>query len=208
MRKCGRWARAGVCSRKNFRPRKLWRNRRGTREVLGGMKAKSSLLAATAASVVLFAGCAGTGPNTQRGAVGGAALGAIAGAIIGNNSGSGNAASGALIGAAAGGLAGGAMGNATDHERGTIYRSEAEATTTIVVNEPPPPPPHREDRRYERPYSEAVWIDGYWAYSGNGRYTWVEGRWERPPERYRTYVAPHWQRHRGGYVYVEGYWRG
>ena len=50
----------------------------------------------------LLAGCAGTGPNTQQGVVGGAALGALAGAIIGNNSGGHNAGAGALIGAAAG----------------------------------------------------------------------------------------------------------
>jgi hypothetical protein len=175
------------------------------------MNTKTYLLLATAATSIFLSGCAGTGPNTQRGAVGGAALGALAGAIIGNNSGSGNAASGALIGAAAGGLAGGAMGNAADHERGTLDRSETEATTNIYVEQPPAPPPRERVvvERYPAPSREAVWVDGYWAYSGNGRYVWVEGRWEHPPERYRTYVAPHWKRHpRGGYVYVEGYWRG
>src|SRR5438874_848117 len=78
------------------------------------------------------AGCVGTGPNTQRGAVGGAALGGLAGAIIGNNSGSGNALGGAAIGAAAGALAGGTLGNAADNERGTLYHSEDEAATNVV----------------------------------------------------------------------------
>ncbi len=125
------------------------------------MKTKSTLLLSLTV-VMLGAGCAGTGPNTQRGAVAGGVLGAIAGGIIGNNRGSGNAASGAAIGAAAGAIAGGTLGNAADHERGTLYRSESEATTQIVVESPPPPPPRQREVIYERPRAEAVWVEGYW----------------------------------------------
>src|SRR6185436_13117946 len=73
------------------------------------------------AVAALCAGCVGSGPNTERGAVGGALAGAVVGGVVGHNHGSRNTASGAAIGAAAGGLAGAAMGNAADHDRGTIY---------------------------------------------------------------------------------------
>src|SRR3569833_2808476 len=79
------------------------------------------LLASTLGLSALLGGCAGTGPNTQQGAVTGGALGAIAGAIIGHNSGSGNTLGGALSGGAAGALAGGTIGNSVDHENGTVY---------------------------------------------------------------------------------------
>lgn len=166
------------------------------------------LLPTLAAATLLGSGCAGTGPNTQRGAVGGAGLGAILGAVIGNNSGHGNGAQGALIGAAAGAVVGGTLGNAQDHEQGTIYGSEREATTDVYVSEAPPPPPPREEVIVTRPAPDVIWVSGYWAYAGRGNYTWVEGHWTRPPGHYRAYVPPHWKRHRGGYVYVQGYWRG
>src|SRR3954463_2248795 len=82
------------------------------------MKTPISVLLSLAA-LSLGAGCAGTGPNTQQGAVGGAAVGAVAGAIIGNNSHGHDSVAGALIGGAAGAVAGGAIGNSLDHQRGT-----------------------------------------------------------------------------------------
>ena len=64
--------------------------------------------------------CAGpTGPNTQRGAVGGALLGGVAGAVIGNQS--GHAGEGALIGAGAGAIGGAAIGNAQDEDNRRRY---------------------------------------------------------------------------------------
>lgn len=155
----------------------------------------------------LMTGCVGTGPNTQQGAVGGAALGAVAGAVIGNNSGSHDPVAGALIGAAAGGIAGGTIGNSLDHERGTLYTSEVQATTNVVVVQPPPPPPPRQEVIVYQPRPGYVWVPGYYAYDGV-RYVWIGGRWARPPHRrYQTYVQPHWQNQHGGYVYVQGYWR-
>jgi|GEM_PF-252022 len=178
---------------------------------LGGSTAefrfKVSLPALLVLALGLDSGCVGTGPNTQQGAVGGAALGAIAGAIVGNNSGSHNALGGAAIGAAAGAVAGGAIGNSLDHQRGTIYYSEADATTNVVVQQPPPPPAPPAEVVVARPAVESVWVGGYWAYTGDDRrYVWVQGHWERPPPHYRAYVSPHWARRRGNYVYIQGYW--
>jgi hypothetical protein len=198
------------CSKKKFLPDGPPGNPPGGDVVFTSMKTnRHILIPAMAALAFAWQGCVGTGPNTQRGAIGGAVLGSIAGAVIGNNSGHGNGARGAVIGGAAGSIAGGTMGNAVDHERGTIYTSERSATTDVYVSAAPPPPPRRREVVVvERPYREAVWVDGYWAYIGRGEYAWVEGRWMRPPGPYRTYVAPHWKRQRGGYVYVEGYWGG
>ena len=154
----------------------------------------------------LGAGCVGTGPNTQRGAVGGAALGGLAGAVIGNNSGSHNGASGALIGAIAGGIAGGTLGNSVDQQNGTIYRSEADATSSVVVaGAPAYPAAPAPDVVTVQPSPYAVWIGGYWVYTSSG-YAWVRGHWEMPPPNSRFFVAPHWRHRRGGYVYIRGYW--
>jgi uncharacterized membrane protein len=172
------------------------------------MKNKRIILILMPLGVTLFsAGCVGTGPNTQAGAVSGGMLGAIAGAIIGNNTGSGNSAEGALIGAAAGAILGGTMGNQADHQQGTIYGSQREATTTVVSTMPPPPPAVAPPEVVSaRTAPEAIWIEGHWVYNSQGYY-WEPGRWEIPPPRYRQYVAPHWERQGEGYVYIRGYWR-
>jgi hypothetical protein len=167
---------------------------------------KTKLILLPLGLALLGAGCVGTGPNTQQGAVSGSVLGAIAGAVIGNNSGHGNGGQGALIGAAAGAMLGGTMGNQVDHQNGTIYGSEREATTPIQVEAPPPPPPPRETVIVERPEPESVWIEGHWEYDGRGYY-WVDGYWVVPPPHYRHYVAPHWERRGHVHVYIRGYWR-
>jgi hypothetical protein len=169
------------------------------------MKTKIILLAPVAA-VLFCSGCVGTGPNTQQGAVAGGALGAIAGAIIGNNSGHGNGGGGALIGAAVGAIAGGTMGNQADHQRGTLYGSEAEATTQVVMEAPPPAPARPSEVISPQPAPEAVWIQGYWAYASRG-YAWVPGHWEIPPPDRNRYVPAHWQRQGNHYVYINGYWQ-
>lgn len=162
-------------------------------------------LLVTLALATLTAGCVGTGPNTQQGAVGGAALGAAAGAIIGNNSRSHDTLGGALIGGIVGGIAGGTMGNVLDHQRDTIYTSETQATTEYAVETPPPPPAPVREVVVVRPAPDVVWVSGYYIYESRG-YAWMPGHWERPPARYHAFVAPHWQRRQGTYLYVRGYW--
>lgn len=152
-------------------------------------------------------GCVGTGPNTQQGAVGGAAVGAVAGGIIGNNTRGGSAMGGAVIGGLLGAIAGGTIGNSLDNQRGTLYRSEQEATTTVVVQSPPPPPPPQVEVVTVQPSPVAIWIEGCWVYDAGYRYVWAPGHWEVPPPHCRRYERPHWAHRGGGYVYVRGYWR-
>jgi hypothetical protein len=163
-------------------------------------------ISALVVSAALCAGCVGTGPNTQNGAVTGGALGALAGAIIGNNSGGHNALGGAAIGALAGAIAGGTIGNSVDHQNGTIYRSEYDATTNVAVPEVPPTPPPVAEAQTPQPTPSAVWVYGYYDFDG-ARYLWVPGHWEIPPPNVVTFVRPHWRYRGGTYVYIRAYWR-
>ena len=154
---------------------------------------------------LLSSGCVGMGPNTQEGAVKGAALGALAGAIIGNNSG-GHGGRGAVIGAAAGAIAGGTLGNKEDHSRGTIYRSEGDATSERIYSEEPVAPAPKTDVMVVQSNPGTIWVPGHWFFSKDD-YTWIPGHWETPPPRTRYYVPPHWKRRGQGFVYVRGYWQ-
>jgi hypothetical protein len=168
------------------------------------MNTKQFLALAMAAA--LCAGCEGNGPNTQNGAVAGGALGALAGAIIGNNSGGHNGLGGAAIGAVAGAIAGGAIGNSVDHQQGTLYHTEYEATSSIAVPQVPPPPAPPADYVSPQPTPSAYWIAGYYNFDGY-QYLWVPGHWEIPPPNFTVFVRPHWIYRGGAYVYVRGYWR-
>ena len=152
----------------------------------------------------LLAGCVGSGPNTQRGAVTGGALGALAGGIIGNNNGH-RTWQGAGIGALAGALAGGTLGNAADHQNGTVYNEPQPAPSQQVTVVQPPPPPQTVVVE-QAPPPRAVWVDGYWAWTPQGN-VWVRGHWEVPPPGYAYYVPPHWERRRGTRIYIGGFWR-
>ncbi len=165
-----------------------------------------SILVLTTAAALCCSGCVGTGPNTQNGAVAGGALGALAGAIIGNNSGGHNALGGAAIGAVAGAIAGGTIGNSVDHQNGTLYRSEYEATSNVAVQSVPPQPPPPAELQTAQPTPSAVWIYGFYDFDGY-RYLWVPGHWEIPPPNTVSFVRPHWRYRGGSYVYVRGYWR-
>lgn len=169
------------------------------------MRQNKTLLITALTLSALVAGCEGTGPNTQNGAVAGGALGALVGGIVGHNSGIGTGG-GMLIGAAAGAIAGGTLGNAADHQNGTIYHSEAEATTNVVVEAPPAPPPPPSEVMTYQPRPDAVWVSGYYAYDGY-RYVWVQGHWEIPPPGYHYFHPAYWAPRGGTYVYVRGYWR-
>lgn len=67
-----------------------------------------------------------------------------------------------------------------------------------------PPAPYYEVQP-ALPYPGAIWINGYWNWSGN-RHHWVPGRYERPRPGYRWH--PHrWERApRGGWYLQGGGW--
>jgi hypothetical protein len=54
------------------------------------------------------------------------------------------------------------------------------------------------------PFAGAVWIGGYWGWSG-GRHSWVPGRWDRPRSGYGW--TPHrWEQRGGRWHLHEGGW--
>ncbi len=79
------------------------------------MKKLSLLIVAAVSSIALSNCTAPTGPNTQRGAIGGGLLGAGAGAIVGHQS--GRTAEGAAVGGALGAGAGALYGNSQDQNQ-------------------------------------------------------------------------------------------
>jgi len=168
------------------------------------MYTRTTLLSSALLLSVLSAGCVGTGPNTQQGAVAGGALGALAGAIIGNNSRGGNGLAGAAIGAAAGAIAGGTLGNSVDNQRGTLYGPPGSTVRVVQQIPPTPPPPPSAETITPSPSPNAVWIPGYWSY--NGGYIWSAGHWEIPPANGRNYIAAHWENRGNGYVFIQSYW--
>jgi hypothetical protein len=172
------------------------------------MKPKTTL-SVSLLTAALLAGCAApAGPNTQTGAGVGAAAGALAGGIIGHNTGGGHTVGGAVLGAAAGGLVGAAVGNRKDNEQTHTY-TDADAHTGYVVQQPPPSPTSNpQDNVPAQPSPDAVWVPGFWSYTGaSGQYEWVAGHWDYPPQGYRHWVQPSWERRDNGYVYVRGHWQ-
>lgn len=148
----------------------------------------------------ILTGCVETGPNTQQGAVTGGALGAVTGAIIGNNSGSRNGPAGALIGAIAGAIAGGTLGNSVDNQNGTIYGRPLAAVPAY------PAYPGTPEAVVAQPSPNAVWVPGYWEWTG-AQYVWVGGCWRVPPPGFSVYVQGGWIFRGGGYFYRRPYWR-
>lgn len=73
-----------------------------------------------------------------------------------------------------------------------------------VIVDVAPPPPYAEVVPV-MPFAGAVWIGGYWGWSG-GRHVWIGGRWEHPRPGY--YWAPHrWVATGGRWHLVGGGWR-
>jgi hypothetical protein len=70
------------------------------------------------------------------------------------------------------------------------------ASVVYIDREPPPP---RSYTRPSRPSTTAIWIDGYWNWTGV-RFIWVDGYWERNPPPGRVWAPGGWvHTHRGWY---------
>lgn len=73
----------------------------------------------------------------------------------------------------------------------------------VVVSGPPPapvpenPPP--------APNAQAVWVAGYWHWTGM-QYAWIPGHWDAPPAG-AVWSAPTYVQRDGRYVYESGQWK-
>jgi hypothetical protein len=73
-----------------------------------------------------------------------------------------------------------------------------------VVVSSPPPPPMVEARPAPPPRQTAVWVAGYWHWTGM-QYTWIPGHyWEAPPGK--QWRAPRYTLRDGVYIYEPGGW--
>ena len=68
------------------------------------------------------------------------------------------------------------------------------------------PPRPLVDRRPVAPGRGYIWAPGYHRWDGRA-YVWSPGQWMLPPHRHARWVPAHWVHRRGGWVFVEGYWR-
>jgi hypothetical protein len=78
--------------------------------------------------------------------------------------------------------------------------------TSALVEVPYPPPPARVELVPDRPYDDAVWVDGEWTWQGR-RWAWRPGRWVVVPPG--VFFSP-WTTVRAadGTLYIaEGAWR-
>jgi hypothetical protein len=104
------------------------------------------------------------------------------------------------------------MGTVIDGRLGQTFGAvnQIPVDRRYVVAQPPPVPASAPRHlKPVRPAREAVWIDGYWAYTGNPStpYEWMAGHWEIPPAGARAWVPSGWQRAENTYVYVRGGWK-
>jgi WXXGXW repeat (2 copies) len=72
----------------------------------------------------------------------------------------------------------------------------------VAVSGPPPEP--MGEARPAPPDAQAVWIAGYWHWSGM-QYTWIPGHWERAPPG-ASWHAPRYSIREGTYFYEPGGW--
>ena len=71
----------------------------------------------------------------------------------------------------------------------------------IVVSGPPPA--IREEQPTTAPSQAAVWVSGYWHWTG-ASYTWIPGHWDAAPPGARWYAPRYVQGTDGRYYYQPG----
>ena len=72
----------------------------------------------------------------------------------------------------------------------------------VAVSGPPPQP--MPEARPQPPDAQAVWVAGYWHWSGM-QYTWIPGHWENAPPG-ASWRAPRYSIREGTYFYEPGSW--
>jgi hypothetical protein len=85
---------------------------------------------------------------------------------------------------------------------GCVVEAGVSATTGVAVTGPPPEP--MREARPEPPDAQAVWVAGYWHWSGM-QYTWIPGHWENAPPG-ASWRAPRYSLRDGTYFYEPGSW--
>ncbi len=69
-----------------------------------------------------------------------------------------------------------------------------------------PPPAGLSEERPPSPLPDALWIKGYWHWTGI-QYAWIPGHWEAHPPRGAEWQTPRYTSANGAYFYEPGRWR-
>ena len=72
----------------------------------------------------------------------------------------------------------------------------------VVMVRPPEP---RVEVYGPLPYSEAVWIPGYWKHRKE-EWVWVPGHWATPLRPNAVWISGYWEPRGGGWVWIPGHW--
>jgi hypothetical protein len=85
---------------------------------------------------------------------------------------------------------------------GCVVEASVSASSGVAVAGPPPEPVH--ESRPPQPNAQAVWVAGYWHWTGM-QYTWIPGHWEQAPPG-AQWRAPKYSIREGTYFYEPGTW--
>ena len=85
---------------------------------------------------------------------------------------------------------------------GCVVEAFGAAPVGVVVSSPPPPP--MVEVRPAPPAAPAVWVAGYWHWTGM-QYTWIPGHYGQPSPG-KEWRAPRYTLHDGVYIYEPGGW--
>jgi hypothetical protein len=85
---------------------------------------------------------------------------------------------------------------------GCVIEAVPTAGAAFAVGAPPPPPVR--EAPPPPPAPQAVWIAGYWHWTGL-QYTWIPGHWEFA-QAGAAWRAPHYWVREGVYYYEPGGW--
>jgi hypothetical protein len=83
-----------------------------------------------------------------------------------------------------------------------VIEAGPEPPPGVAVSAPPPAP--MQDPRPPPPSPQAIWVAGYWHWTGM-QYTWIPGHWENAPPGAR-WRAPRYSLRDGTYFYEPGGW--
>ncbi len=94
----------------------------------------------------------------------------------------------------------------TIEEYGTADARAYTEPTAVTVQAPPPQLKAAVEVRPPAPRPSAVWVAGYWSWSG-ATWVWMGGHWENPRPGYAWTAPVATAAPSGGVIYHPGYWR-
>lgn len=91
------------------------------------------------------------------------------------------------------------------HYHGPYRHGPVVAGGGVVYVQTRPPPPPRYVPPPPRPTPLAIWIAGYWNWTGV-QFVWVDGRWDPSPPRYKVWAPDQWIHTDRGWYRQPGRW--